>query len=328
MKTILKFALMIICLGVVLSSCRAVTAKVLNKDINDKCLYLISGFDDAAENTDVLFTLGFDKAEKKVFVAQIPRDTYFNFGEGQNKINQFYASLRAKGLDSISAMQKTSDELAGLFGTHFDGFVGLTTDAFRAVVDALGGIDLELKSDVELDFDDDAPIILKSGVNHIYGEIAEKLVRFRSGYVRGDLARIDVQKLFLNAMFTRLTDGMTLPKLISVVNAVKDKVVTNLDLFEIADLVFSNLDMNKGSESLYVTLPGEAIQDKNGLSYYVINRKSGTEITQRYMFSTNEFDREFRLLKEDDAGFANIYEDDSIRPMEYNSENISKIHIK
>ena len=80
MKSIVKFLVIILMLGVVMSSCEAVADKVLKNEVRDKILYFVAGFDDAAENTDVLFTVGFDKTEKKIFVAQIPRDTYYNFG--------------------------------------------------------------------------------------------------------------------------------------------------------------------------------------------------------------------------------------------------------
>ena len=281
MKLIFKILILVFCLGVALSSCRSIADKVLNADTRDNCLYLVSGFDDAAGNTDVLFTLGFDKLQKKVFIAQIPRDTYYKFGDGQNKINQLYASLRAQGMDSFSAMKKTADEISTLFGTAFDGFVGLTTDAFKAMVDALGGIDIELNYDIQIDSEEETPIILKSGINHIDGETAEKLVRYRMGYVRGDLARIDVQKIFLNSLFSKLSEGLTLPRLLPVVNVIKDKIITDVDILEMADFIISNAGTVNESETFFVTVPGEAIQDNNGISYYVINRKSGINIAKK-----------------------------------------------
>ena len=327
MKTIFKILILVACLFVAMSSCRAVAENVLTNEQDGECLYLISGFDDAASNTDVLFTLGFDKLQKKIFVAQIPRDTYFNFGSGQNKINQLYASLRARGMDSFSAMKKTADEIAGLFGTSFDGFIGLTTEAFRVIVDSLGGIDIKLNSDIQMDFEGESPFVLNAGINHIDGKTAEKLVRYRAGYARGDLARIDIQKIFLNALLSKLSSGITLPQILSVASAINDKIVTDINIVEIADFIIGNVSLLKGAESSYVTLPGEAIQDRYGISYYVINRKSGIEISKRYMFSKSEFDKERRLLREDDVGFVNIYEDDSILPREYNSSNVSQIRI-
>lgn len=323
----IKILFLLVVSYIALTSCAGIADKVLKKEDNEKFLYLVAGFDDAAENTDVLFTVGYSKPENKVYVAQIPRDTYFAFGGAQNKINQLYAYKRSQGEDKLTAMKSTANAIASLFGTKFDGFIGITTEGFRKVVDGLGGVDLYLNSDMVLNLDEKAPLRLNKGINHIDGSTAESFIRYRKGYTMGDLGRIDAQKIFLNALFAKLSQGITLPSLIALIDVANDNIVTDLNLTEIASFVVANLRAKDGGTSSFVTVPGEPIQSKSGLSYYVLNRKSSAEISTRYMFAEGEFDRNKLCLNSSDAGFANIYEDDYIKPHEYSSDGVADMHI-
>ena len=172
----IKVLFLLVISYVTLTSCAGIADKVLKKEDNENFLYLVAGFDDAAENTDVLFTVGYKKSENKVYVAQIPRDTYFAFGGSQNKINQFYGYKRSLGEDRLDAMKSTANAIASLFGTHFDGFVGITTEGFRNVVDGLGGVDLYLNSDMVINLDEKNPLYLSKGINRIDGSTAESFI--------------------------------------------------------------------------------------------------------------------------------------------------------
>ena len=55
---------------------------------------LFFGLDDAAMNTDVICFASFDPENNTIAFVQLPRDTYYNFGGTQNKINQLYPKLR------------------------------------------------------------------------------------------------------------------------------------------------------------------------------------------------------------------------------------------
>ena len=326
MKLIIKVLFLLCAVIIVLTSCSAVVDNVLKK-ADDKYLYLVAGFDDAAENTDVLLTLGYDKADRHMYVAQIPRDTYYNFGGSQNKINQLYATYRSRGDDSDTAMMKTANAIEELFGTEFDGYIGITTRTFREIVDAIGGLDINLENDLYIQLDDEEPVILSAGKNHIDGNMAEKFVRYRKGYSLGDLGRMDAQKIFINALFAKISEGVTLPALVSIAKSVSGSIVTDLNLTQMAAFIFANIRMGDGGKSSFVTMPGEATITENGLSYYVLNRKSAVEVAKKYMFSQSEFDSDRKCLDKSDVSFVNIYEDDKMSVKEYSSDNIADIHI-
>lgn len=327
MKSILKFTCVCFLCIILLSSCFFKSDRVMKNGESDKHLYLVVGFDDAAENTDVIFTMGYDKSQNLVSVAQIPRDTYYNFGGAQNKINQLYSSLRNKGEDSHAAMQKMTKEISYLFGTEFDGFIGITTDTFRKIVDGLGGVDIELSRDMTVYLDGDEPVVLKAGTNTINGEIAERFVRYRKGYAMGDIGRLDAQKMFLNALFAKASSGLTLPSLLSVASAIQSSAVTDMGLSDVVSLIMSSVTQKDTARSVFATVPGEPAINSNGLSYYVLNRKSAAEIAKRYMFATNEFDKDYKCRNASEQAFMNIYDDDSLVIREYYNEEIKDMHI-
>ena len=174
---------------------------------------------------------------------------------------------------------------------------------------------------------DEKEIILKRGMNHIDGAHAERFVRYRSGYAMGDLGRIDAQKLFLNALFAKISAGMTLPLLLDVAGIIKEEAITNIGVTEVVDLVMDSFHTKGEKTTLYATLPGEPAVGKSGVSYYVLNKKSTAEMLKSYMTSHGEFDARGLFLNADDPIFVNIYEDDSIRIKEYTGKTLSGMHI-
>ena len=328
MKKIIKLLALILITAFLATSCSGNFQAAMKKTEKTKYLYLVVGFDDAAENTDVMFTAGFDKQLNTASFVQIPRDTYCDLGISQNKINQIYASKRAAGVAPKEAMSYTVSVLSDLFGVVFDGYVGITTKAFRDVVDALGGVEIEISSDMDLSLDDGEILHLKSGKNIIYGKDAERFVRYRQGYAMGDLSRIDAQKLFLNAVFKKAATGMSLPALISIASKVDSDIITNINLRKILSLAISSLRASGIPSTVFVTIPGEPAFSQNNLSYYVLNRKNAAEVVLKYMFSVYEFDRERRFTSDQEIGFNNIYNDISSNYKEYRGDDINKVTIK
>ncbi len=327
MNKIIRFLAILICMLAILASCAPRYNKTLKDCSDDNYLYLIAGFDDAAENTDVLFTIGYEKSTNTTKIAQIPRDTYVNFGASQNKINQYFATKRYAGEDKSTAMESTANMIEELFGTKFDGYVGINLSAFKKMVDALGGIDIIVPSDMTVSIDGESPLYLKSGLNHINGADAEKFVRYRSGYVMGDLGRIDAQKMFLNALFGKIMGNMTFPTILKLAGALQNECITNIRLKDITGVLLGAAGAASTRSTFYVTVPGEPAFNSRGVSFYVLNRKSAAEIAKRYMFAKKDFDERRLFLNDDELSFMNIYDDDKFSYRELTPDDITHMHI-
>ena len=120
MKKIFNSVILLLALSVCLSACASKAGERVSADSLDKQLFLVVGFDDAAENTDVIFTLGYDRAGKSISIVQIPRDTYCEAGTSQNKINQIYATARSRGLDKNEAMVELADTVSKVWLHRLD----------------------------------------------------------------------------------------------------------------------------------------------------------------------------------------------------------------
>ena len=310
-----------------LSGCAQASKKTSATSEKDRYVFLVAGFDEAAENTDVLFTVSYDSNKSEARVAQIPRDTYFAFGKVQNKINQLYASKVSGGVSQEKALRETTEEIASAFGASYDGFFGVKISTFKKIVDAIGGLDINLTEDKTIHLEGEDPIVLKRGSNHIDGESAERFVRYRSGYAMGDLGRIDAQKIFLNALFAKALSGLKLPTIIKVASIVEKEVITDVKLYDFINVFIDIINSKGDKKAFYATVPGEPVESKNGLSFYVLNRKSAAEMTARYMFADKAFDEKLKFLDSENESFSDVYYDDSIKLKEYTTDNISNLRI-
>lgn len=279
---------------------------------------LVAGKDDAAYNTDVLILVSFDTKQNTAAAVQIPRDTYLD----GYKINALWAkymsSARRNGSASPEAdgMEAFCDALEETLCVRIDHWVMCSLSAFRTLVDCIGGVTVNVPCD--MDYEDPAQslsIHLKAGVQTLDGSQAEQLVRFRSGYIRGDLGRVEVQKLFLSALLDKVKNGISVLDLPGLVTTAAKAVSTSLSFSDI--LFFAKqaqaLDMQK---VVMLTLPGTDCRENgsSGAWYYILSREGTWEAVNRYLnvYETDVdgklFDRLYRLTDPDKSTLLSYYQ--------------------
>ncbi len=308
-------------------SCKLFEKTSNERTVNKSYTFLVTGIDDAAENTDVIFLLGVDTADKALSVIQIPRDTFMAHGFLQNKINQYYSSVRSSGKSEYEANEAFTGLLSESLGVTIDGFIGVTLSSFRDIVDILGGLSVEIPKDIVFyDEDGNLEYTLNKGKNILDGETAERFVRFRKTYVMGDLGRIDAQKLFLASLFKSVIKNSTPADILRVINAVKDKLITNIEIDTVISMFSIFLDRDGITQS-FVTLPGEACEGDTGLSYYCLNKYGAEKVLSKYLDKNGVFDKNGIFLNKKSIKFENIYYDKNMQYQEYTDETIDKMHI-
>ena len=320
-------AIILISFLAMLSGCSRRRDNAVDTAGKDSFLYLVAGLDDAANNTDVLFTVGYDAEGAVLRVAQIPRDTYIRSASSQNKINQIYATRLDEGATKEEAFAYLAKELERAFGMRLDGYLAVDLASFRELVDVLGGVEIELSHDMTFTTDTGEQITLKAGKNCISGDMAESFIRYRSGYAMGDLGRLDAQKLFLNALFGALRGNMTLPVISRISAICKSEAITDLSFPADIRPIIDTVRDGREKTTVFATVPGEPAIGKNGISYYVLNRKSAAEMAKSYMFAFRAFDPDRRFFDGESDAFSNIYEDDGIAIREYTADSIKDINI-
>ncbi len=266
--------------------------------------FLVAGKDDAAQNTDVLLLVSFDTKNGTAAAVQIPRDTYLDGYKINSLWARYTAAARKNGTPDPekAGMETLCDTLEETMCIRIDHWVFCSLSALRTVVDALGGVTLDVPCD--MDYDDPAQnlsIHLKAGIQTLTGAEAEQLVRFRSGYIRGDLGRVEVQKLFLSAMLARVKEVSVL-KLPGLIRTAMKEISLSLSFSDILFFAKSaqSLDMGKVS---FLTLPGTDCRAEGtwGAWYYILSRQGTWECIDSYLnvyetdIDDKLFDRDYRL---------------------------------
>ncbi len=264
------------------------------------CNILFMGTDREAALCDVMMLLNIDYQSERVTVAQIPRDTYAEYTSNDyRKINGAY--------NCLGGAAQTADFLSESLGIEIDHYMCIGLDTLCNIVDALGGIDINLPIDMHYsDPSSGLYIDLSAGFNHLDGEGAEHFLRYRAGYVNGDLGRIDAQKLFMAAFFNTLSENYSPVVLARLATAVSG-VETDMSIADLISVSAKVVDMDSQSICM-LTLPGsEQTATQSGASYYVISMPSAEKIMKEYFFASEAFDQNQLFLNERYGSFEAAY---------------------
>ena len=314
-KTILETVVIIMAIVVIISIAMHFDSKADENDnpadavlrSKDNGLYnlLVLGRDNAAGLCDVVILASINMENGDVNIMQIPRDTYLNYSEGSyKKLNGVYNALGSAG----AVAKALSDAL----GIDIDHYLSLDLDTVVEIINNLSGIELDLPFD--MDYDDPSQnlsIHLKAGKQVLDGKSAVEFLRYRAGYVTGDLGRIDAQKLFLNAFIKRMGTIVNPFSAYNLCKFVCNHADTNLKEQDIISIGL-RYAKNKNHAVFYMTAPGEAIQsDKSGAWYYILSRSSMTEaLAGRFGLSRNkkDFDKNNKFVDKNVKSFYDIYD--------------------
>lgn len=278
-------------------------------NIKDKPItYLFAGYDDAGENTDSIILANYTYATNTISFLQIPRDTFFSdapFG----KINSVFPSERSKGLDQSTSMLSFRNQLADVLGVEISSHIGYSTETFRDLIDAIGGVNVYIPKDIAIkDSSGKAILELTSGDNLLLGDDALLFVRARNVYIRGDLGRVDAQKLFISAFIKKLKDDITVADIISAFISCKTGWILDAKIGDFFKILSINRGRLKNIKVNFATIPGDAVSDSDGIWYYSISQKATENmIDELGFYRAAAFDTNKKLLNASEDGFVKIY---------------------
>lgn len=198
--------------------------------------------------SDVMLLIRFDPEKKKLVMFSIPRDTRLEIeGHGTKKIN----SANVHGGPALSA--KTVSNLLG--GVGIDRYVRINVLGVGKLIDALGGVTVYVPKDMKYrDESQHLYINLKAGKQHLNGEQALQLLRFRHDE-NGDIGRIQRQQMLMRALMDQALNPATLGQLPKILNVVKEHIDTNLTIEELLALFGFGVRTNRSNMQMLM-VPG------------------------------------------------------------------------
>jgi LCP family protein required for cell wall assembly len=252
---------------------------------------LVMGVDrvlDAPEGSDEIFSgrsdtmllIRVDPEDNSVNLLSIPRDTQVEVpGVGLTKINQANASG-----GPLLARETVSRALNGI---EIDRYVRVSTEAFRELVDVLGGVDVYVPEKMRYsDKTQKLEINLDPGWQTLNGDKAEQFARFRYDNY-GDIGRVQRQQALIKALRSKLATPMVLPRIPSLIRLMQKYIDTNLSVEEMLALVNMGLRLDKDSFK-QVLLPGRfSAPNEFRASYWIMDPQGRDRVMQEYFKSSS-----------------------------------------
>lgn len=231
-----------------------------------------AGIDNAAQRTDTIMVISYDPSLKTIKVISIPRDTKIKINGKNAKINSSVPIGGAKYL---------ADSIENMMGININYYMQVDYTAFRNIIDAIGGIDVNIEN--EMNYDDPAQnlhIHFTKGSQHLDGQKAEEFFRWRknndgTGFAEGDIGRIKSQHNFIEAVVQKLKTKRAIFKLPAILKAIAKNTKTNMSASEIVKYGSAALKVNKNNITMS-TIKGTSMYI-NGVSYFVYNSKSNNQ---------------------------------------------------
>jgi len=250
----------------------------VKKDPISILLVGVEDYSSQAENgradTQMVITLDPDTSE--INLLTVPRDARVkieNAGEytGIHKINAAYNYGSITGYGAIKLQVETVEKFLNI---PIDNFIAVNFDGFRDIVDALGGVTIDVKEAFWEDniYDRKQRIEFHKGDAHLNGEEALAFVRMRYRPVNVSYSREERQRQFLTATINQAKSTNTIFKIGQIADILGENVETDLNPKEIYALQKQYLNA-KNISTKTIEIKGE---DKyiDKVSYFMPNMES------------------------------------------------------
>ena len=190
------------------------------------------------QRSDSMIIVSMNSKTKEISMVSFLRDLYVRIpGYTDNRLNASYA---------FGGFELLKETLTENFGVHVDACFEVDFNGFESVIDAVGGVDVELSAA-------EARIVgVSAGMNHLDGEHALTYARIRK--LDSDFGRTGRQRNVLMSVFEKARKS-NLPTLINLAKALIPQLTTDQSTVQILSLIasgFVTLHGNDKIESYYV----------------------------------------------------------------------------
>ena len=225
--------------------------------------------------TDTIILLNIDPRTKSANAISIPRDSkvFLPGDAGIQKVNAAHA---------IGGVGMTVKTVEHTLGVKIDKYIMVHDDAVKAIVEALGGVDVYVEKNMHYhDWAGHLHIDLNKGYHHLSPTEAVGYLRFRHDPM-GDIGRTQRQQWFLRGLLTELKKPETVSKIPDIVAVARKYIKTDMSMYDLTQfaLLVKSLDMDKIEIAV---LPGAP--NKHGyVSYWILDPDKTQEVVNRLIY--------------------------------------------
>lgn len=209
--------------------------------------YLLLGEDGYAEEitddarTDTIVIVSLDSKYNRVIMTSVLRDSQIGNPRGNaTKANLLY---KYHGFEGVTACLERE------MGIEIEGAVLVNFQNVKPVIDALGGVDIEIDTNeylairsILLGKDPNMPE--GPGLVHMTGRIALAYMRARATGQGGDFGRTERQRKVVSQLFAKCRN-LSLPELVGVYNQISSGLLMDLSVMDILKALSSGYELVK-----------------------------------------------------------------------------------
>ncbi len=197
----------------------------------------------------------------------VPRDTLVEIpGVGEDKINVAFAA---------GGPELTVETLEYLTELPIDNYVVVHFDGVEDIVNAMGGITVEVEEPIEVGIGG-RPVSIPAGTQTLDGFEALAYVRYR-GTPTADIGRIGRQQRFLQELAREATSPAKLPRLPATTLAVWRNIETSMNPLQATRFAIQMRLAGSVEAEVYPGTP----QYIGGISYWVPDRQAGAQVVEQ-----------------------------------------------
>ncbi len=236
----------------------------------------VGGMDKFTGRSDTMLLVRLDPDTHTLKILSIPRDSRIRLPNGSySKIN----SANARG--GVPLVKEVIED--NLNGVTVDNYIRVTSEAFKKLVDVVGGVEVYVPIDMQYtDRTQGLYIDLKQGKQVLNGEEAEQFARFRSDNL-GDIGRVQRQQILLKALGDKMLSPQMIFKTPQIIGLLKEEIDTDLSQSQIMTLAGFALGLEK-QDIRMLMLPGRPSYPREyQLSYWLISEENKASVIEEYL---------------------------------------------
>lgn len=275
-----------------------IDSAVLKGEKEGRINVMVLGVDDAASLSDTIMLMSVDTRagqQHKAAMISVPRDLYVDIPEfGNQKINAAYTYGQNNDYPGggPALTQKVVSEVTGQT-IHY--YAALDFTGFRQMIDAVGGIDVDVKNPIDDPYYPDykygySRFKLAVGPQHLDGEKALRYARSRE--TSSDFDRAARQQQVILALRAKLVSKGTLldkGKLDAIQAAIKDHLKTDMSLRESAKFADLLRKIPEGNITRHVIDSSNLLASSQRFGYALIPKEGFDDYSEIHTFVGNIF---------------------------------------